>query len=252
MTNMTNPKVSVIMPIYNAEKFVEGAIKSVLEQDYRDYELIILDNASDDGTRECIEKFKDPRIRKIFHNTNIGMVDNFNYGINLSRGEFGVILCSDDYFCDGFLSKSIANHGNSSCLTFTNSRIHRGENISIYENVFSGSKRVTKFNLALHLHGVPLSSLMFPLKIKKELFDKRLPFNCDLEFIFRQMILNNLDLKFIDEPLVGVNLHDANQTLNYDITNENLKLLGIVQSYTPFGFLKLFLNFRSKRLLKCV
>lgn len=89
------PKISVILPAYNAEIYLREAVQSVLDQSFTDFELIILNDGSTDGTAELLESFDDARIR-IIHQENIGLALTLNKGISLSRGEFIARQDADD------------------------------------------------------------------------------------------------------------------------------------------------------------
>ena len=86
---------SVIIPAYNAEKFIARAVKSVLDQNYSDFELIILDDGSTDGTKAQIEQFADNRIRYIYEE-NGGVSAARNKGIIESKGQYICFLDADD------------------------------------------------------------------------------------------------------------------------------------------------------------
>jgi len=245
---MTSPHVSIVLPSYNSAHFLPHTIESVLQQDYGDYELLVLDNASTDDTPEIVSRYADPRIRAVRHPVNLGMVGNINHGIDAARGRLGIILCADDHWAPDFLARSVARQEARPGLTFTNSVVRQGSQEMIFRNVFRGLVTIRPWRLTRHLHGIPLSSLMFPLGSSRERFDSRLPFNCDLEFVLRQMIRRGLQLTFIDWPGVYVNLHEHNETRRYDIRQENIKLLEIVSRYTPPGWLRAILAIQLTRL----
>lgn len=90
------PKVSVIMPSYNKEKYIGSAIESVLGQSYENYELLIIDDHSSDGSIDIVRQFHDSRIRLFQNQVNIGMAANRNKGIGLARGEYIALLDADD------------------------------------------------------------------------------------------------------------------------------------------------------------
>ncbi len=90
------PKVSVNMPVYNGEPFLDEAIQSILNQTFSDFELIIIDNASTDKTIEIIHSYKDPRIRLIQNSKNMGLVYSRNRGISESKGIYIAVLDADD------------------------------------------------------------------------------------------------------------------------------------------------------------
>ena len=78
MTNIRAPKISVCIPTYNRADLLKQSVASVLNQTFYDYELIISDNASQDGTAEVIKSFNDSRIIYISKEKNIGLVNNWN------------------------------------------------------------------------------------------------------------------------------------------------------------------------------
>lgn len=95
---MSFPKVSVIVPTYNGKKHLGEAVQSVLDQTYRNFELLVVNDASPDDTVEVMAKFDDPRIKYIVHDRNRGVDQARNTGIRSSCGEIVAFLDQDDYF----------------------------------------------------------------------------------------------------------------------------------------------------------
>ena len=91
-----NELVSIILPVYNAEKTLGRAIKSILNQTYSNWELILIDDGSSDASSNIIKKLKDSRIKKIFFKTNKGLVKSLNVGIKVSKGKFIARMDADD------------------------------------------------------------------------------------------------------------------------------------------------------------
>ena len=92
----TSPKISIVMPLYNSEKFIKSAIESVLLQSFRDFELILVDDCSTDSTLEIVSKYDDPRI-KIFHQKqNSGESSSRNLGIEVANGKYIYFMDHDD------------------------------------------------------------------------------------------------------------------------------------------------------------
>lgn len=92
------PLVSVIMPVFNSEKFLDEAIQSILNQTYENFEFLIFDDGSTDNSKEIIESYAilDNRVKPLFSNTNKGYVYHLNHGIEMSEGEFIARMDSDD------------------------------------------------------------------------------------------------------------------------------------------------------------
>lgn len=101
-----NPKVSIILPTYNRSGCLERAIKSVQDQSFTDWELIIIDDASTDETPVILKKWGecDRRIRIFRNNENVfnrfGIAKSLNRGLEMSRGKYVARLDDDDYWCD--------------------------------------------------------------------------------------------------------------------------------------------------------
>ena len=91
------PKVSIVLPTYNGEKFIKESIESVLNQTFEDWELIIVDDCSTDGTLEIIKEYlkKDYRIHLIHNETNRKLPLSLNIGFRKSMGEY-LTWTSDD------------------------------------------------------------------------------------------------------------------------------------------------------------
>ena len=103
-------KLSVIMPVYNVEKYLETAIDSVLSQTYKNIEVILVDDGATDSSPEICEEYakKDNRIT-VLHKENGGLSDARNYGVPYATGDYIIFFDSDDYFEDEFSLEHIAD-----------------------------------------------------------------------------------------------------------------------------------------------
>ena len=93
---MGSPLISVLMPVYNGEKYLAEAIESILNQTFRDFELIAIDDASTDSTWKIINSYADSRLIKLQNEKNLGVNATTNRGIQQARGEFIVKADADD------------------------------------------------------------------------------------------------------------------------------------------------------------
>jgi glycosyltransferase involved in cell wall biosynthesis len=105
-TNDSNPLVSIIMPAYNAAEYIAEAIESVLIQNYRNFELIIVDDGSTDNTKDIIAGFKDEKI-KYFYKENAGAASARNLAMKESKGDFLITLDADDMITPDFITKHL-------------------------------------------------------------------------------------------------------------------------------------------------
>ena len=103
---MQNPEISVIIPLYNHEKYIKEAVCSVLEQTFSDFELIIINDGSKDRSEEVVKGIQDRRI-KYYYQENCGAHNAINRGIDLAKGEYISILNSDDVYCPDRLERFV-------------------------------------------------------------------------------------------------------------------------------------------------
>ena len=90
------PKISVVMPIYNEERFLDESMQSVLNQTFKDFEFIIINNCSEDNSLNIIKSYKDKRITFINNKKNLGTSKSINKGLKIARGKYIAIFCGDD------------------------------------------------------------------------------------------------------------------------------------------------------------
>jgi glycosyltransferase involved in cell wall biosynthesis len=104
------PSISVGLPVHNGEKFVEDAIKAILSQTFKDFELIISDNASTDRTWEICSRYAgmDERVRCYRNERNLGVATNFNNTVRLARGRYFRWAAYDDLMAPGLLGSCLA------------------------------------------------------------------------------------------------------------------------------------------------
>ena len=91
-----NPRVSVLMAVYNGDKYLRAAVESILDQTFTDFEFIIIDDCSSDHDKEILRSFADSRIKIIENQTHAGLTASLNLGLALARGEYVARMDSDD------------------------------------------------------------------------------------------------------------------------------------------------------------
>ncbi len=108
MTNLNKqPLVSVCIPAYNNADYIDQTISCILNQTYKNLELVICDDHSKDDTVEVIRKFEDPRIRLLINEKNLGMSGNWNHCLQQCKGEFIKLICADDMLALDALEKEV-------------------------------------------------------------------------------------------------------------------------------------------------
>lgn len=101
------PLVSVCVPSHNYVEFLGRCLDSVLAQSFREFELLVVDDASTDDSVRVAESYDDPRVRIVRHSRNVGAVETWNHALALARGEYAGFLCADDYFLPDKLSRQV-------------------------------------------------------------------------------------------------------------------------------------------------
>jgi glycosyltransferase involved in cell wall biosynthesis len=104
---MSEPQVSVCVPVYQGAEYIGRAIESVLAQSFGSFELVVRDNGSTDGTAEIVRSFDDPRIRLERAETTVPMPDNWNRTVALAQAPLVKVVCADDVLRPGALGDQV-------------------------------------------------------------------------------------------------------------------------------------------------
>ena len=237
MTGLNIPKVSVCIPTFNAAEYLQQAVLSVMEQDYPDFEIVLVDNCSTDNTASLVNELQQSSnglLRFYQNDRNIGMVGNLNRCMEYAKGTYIKFLCADDLLLPGCLEqmtteldrqqsislvasgRSIINqHGDQLTL-----RLYSTKNVRV-----SGKQAITECLFGSHYIGEP-SAVMFRKSDVKEGFREDLPQVLDIDMWFR--LLEQGDLLYIGKPLCAIRQH-ADQMTNANIKSgalidDNIKL----------------------------
>jgi glycosyltransferase involved in cell wall biosynthesis len=134
------PRVSIGLPVYNGDRFLAATIESLLEQTYKDFELILADNASTDGTEDICREYarRDPRVQYHRSEVNLGAAWNFNRSFHLARGEYFKWAAHDDLHHPQFVDRcvQVLDRDASVILCFTRTEFIDGEGRSLGEYRF--------------------------------------------------------------------------------------------------------------------
>ncbi|MGZ4852980.1 MAG: glycosyltransferase family 2 protein [Halobacteriota archaeon] len=214
--NDSVPTVSVFMKSYNHARFIGEAIDSVIHQDFDDLELIIIDDASTDSSRQIIDRFRsrDDRIRTILHEHNRGISKTVNDGIEAARGTFLAQIDSDDVWREDKLRKQLAVvRRHEEVLVWTEGAIIDGSGQPV-GHTFSelvGSERKKKSGNIFHelLAGNYIlgSSLLYKKQnVGATRYDEALRYVNDYKFLLE--LARNYEFYYIEEPLTQYRVHE--------------------------------------------
>ncbi len=96
----SKPQITIVTPVWNGMPYIRECVESVLAQDFSDWEMIISDNGSTDGTRQYLSTLSDKRIQVFLQDSNLGIFGNLNFVFSKATCPFSQVLCADDYFTD--------------------------------------------------------------------------------------------------------------------------------------------------------
>ncbi len=180
-----NPLVSVIIPTFNRCQVLKRAILSVVNQDYKNLEIVIVNDASVDPTSDIIKSISDPRIKYIINERNKGLAATRNTGIRNSRGEYITFLDDDDEWANEKISLQLEVFRNNKTagLVFTSGYSEYENDFIIEKKVTSGivyKPRIDNF-FPLRVLISPPSSWMLPKQVVEEIgyFDESMYNNWD-------------------------------------------------------------------------
>jgi glycosyltransferase involved in cell wall biosynthesis len=219
--------ISIVIPLYNKEKHIENTIKSVLDQTYRNFELLIINDGSIDNSLEIVQKFNDNRI-KIIHKNNSGVASTRNLGIQYALGKLIAFLDADDYWDTEYLSvmiNFINNFPNASIYCCNYYIVTKSGKEIKSKNIESGYI-VDYFKIALNNPIISSSSVIIPKDTfsKTGVFNENIKNGEDLHLWFR--IVDSGNIAFNSTPLAYYNLlqednasKDFNRSIKHDILN---------------------------------
>ena len=208
-----NPRVTIIVPTHNRANLLPKAISSALSQTFTNFELLILDDASTDTTRQMAESFlKDSRVRLISHPKNIGITANRNYGLGIAQGEYIAMLDSDDvWLSDNKLKRQVElleSHEEIGMVgTFARKIDAQGKEIG---NITSRLANSSIRRNMMCRNQFTQSSVMIRKKVLDEVgwYDENLPIWEDYELWLRIGI--SYQLRNIPEFFTGYRVHEGN------------------------------------------
>ncbi len=222
------PIVSVVMPVYNREKLVPYAIESVLNQTYTDFEFLILDDGSTDGTLQVLQNYakKDSRIKILKNETNKGIPFSRNKLQKEARGKYLTIMDSDDQMFKDLLEKSVyvLEHDPSLAAVYT-------ERVLLDKNLKPKEKVLPFFPIILMLQDNVVSNS--GNTVRKSFVDQhRISYKAhfktteDYDY-WSQILMNGGKIGFISIPLIAIRFHHDYPRSRYMNMFENRKIISM-------------------------
>ena len=216
----STPKVSICIPNFNGAGYIREAIDSVLQQEYQDFEIVIVDNCSTDQTAAVVKEFSSryENIRFFGNEENIGLAGNLNKCLEHARGEYIKYLCVDDLLLPGCLEQMAAVLDEHSTVTLVcggrlsideAGRVFGLRRYSSRKEVIPGNKVITRCLFGGNFIGEP-TAVMFRKSDMLARFRDDLPQLMDMEMWFR--LLEGRELLSIETPLCAIRFHESQMT----------------------------------------
>ena len=223
-------KVSVIIPAYNHEKFIGDAISSVLESNYQNIEVIVIDDGSTDNTKQVVSSFKDVLYH---HQQNFGAHNAINRGVSMASGELIAILNDDDKFFKDHLSVAVSNldtFGNS-LFVGKGEVFGEGPKLELLKNhILSSVTIVEEYGWVLSLFKINWSISTSSFVFDKELFIKLGGFHgfalChDLDFLLRALLVENVSVGTSDSLTWLYRCHETNSGSSINAIKQSSEII---------------------------
>jgi glycosyltransferase involved in cell wall biosynthesis len=242
-----NPLVSVIIPVYNGERYLPETIESVIGQTVKDWEIVAVNDGSTDQSKAILEEFatRNPGLIRVISVQNGGVSRARNTGVSEARGTYIAFLDQDDLWMPEKLQLQLEQFRSDNTLgiSFTNESVIDHNGSMVRENVltFNGKRnRGYVFEYLVFEDFIPISSVM----LKRELFtgiggfDPRYSLAEDYDFLLKAVRETRVD--YIDAPLLLYRQHSGSGTYKKidQITRESFSVLHSWKAKDPWFFRK--------------
>lgn len=228
------PKISVIMPVYNAEKTIERAILSIINQTYNNIELILINDGSTDGTESIIKKYieKENKIDiQYYFQKNSGPSIAKNLGIDMAKGEYILFVDSDDTISENYIESLVINQKEGMLIGASYKIIEdikiTNKNLKITNKDYYVRDEILNDLLIGKLNGFVVLYLFNKEQMKEVYFEKDIRYMEDTLFLIKYIIKNNINniiyLKYV---------HYNYYQIDGSITNDTNKIIKNILSFT--------------------
>jgi glycosyltransferase involved in cell wall biosynthesis len=210
---VTSPRVTVFIPVHNRPRLVVEAIESALAQTFGDFECLVVDDGSTDGTAEAVRGIGDSRVRLVQNETNLGIPRTRNRGIDLARGEYVAMLDSDDCSLPERLALQVAfldaSPGVAAVGAWARAMAADG---AVLERIHDCALSRTGLAFTLLFRCAPRQSTMMIRRdvLRSARYDERCAVSQDLELFGR--LARNHEIRALPSPLVLFRSHPGRVT----------------------------------------
>ena len=224
---MTPDLVSVVIPVYNSEKFLEECLNSILTQSYRNIEIIAVDDGSTDASSDILERYSDKI--SIISQKNQGLASALNLGISQMKGSWFKWFSPDDVMYSNTIETLIdeAKNHSDNTIIYSNWNIIDDAGNTLREFHESNYNELSEFDFNVRLldgQQINVNTTLIPSILFKKYGIRELddPVAIDYDFFLRSALLHNVKFHLISQPLVKYRIHsdqlshkNISKTLNY-------------------------------------
>ena len=219
---MVEARLTVLMPVYNGERFLREAIDSILGQSFKPFEFLIIDDGSTDASAEIVESYRDPRIRFVRNSSNMGIAPTLNKGISLASCELIARMDADDISHPQRLQKQFGYlKRNPECAL-----------VSTWARVVNEDKkfvRLERYRSNFYYYNLTFEcwmyhpTIMFRKSAVEQIGMYQMPYSEDYDLFWRmstQYRIGNIAEPLVDYRLSPTSLNTVMKKVEYDIANE--------------------------------
>lgn len=216
-------RISVCVPVFNGSEYIRDCINSILSQSFPDFELILVNDASTDDSRQIIRSYQDPRIKYYENDRNLGLVGNWNKCLEYANGEYICIFHQDDIMLPENLAKKVAilDTEKQVGMVYSDTFVINKEGKKTADHWFNPIDPNVDFVrpgqsffdlMFVNLNIVSAPSVLARRECYENIggFDARLPFSVDMEMWMRIALF--FDVAYLAQPLIQYRFHDSNVT----------------------------------------
>ena len=225
MKLINNPLVSIVINCYNGEKYLRKSIESILDQSYKNLELIFWDNHSTDQSRNIIKSYDDSRIKIFFSQNHTTLYQARNLALKECKGDFVSFLDADDYYLRDKIAKQLLYFKDEKVGVIYSNYYRYYEDIK--KKKLLTNKMLPSGNLTQYILEESQISFMTVIVRKKSLdslefnFDPKYSIIGDYDLLYRLSF--NWNFYYINEPLAVYRIHDENFSKNSILFIDELK-----------------------------
>lgn len=243
------PKISIITPSYNQGRYIEQTIQSVINQDYPNFEYLVIDGGSTDATLQILKKYS--RKLRWISQKDKGQSDAINKGLKMSTGEIIGYLNSDDILEKGSLAKVAQffdrfkeySWVTGKCFIINDKNEKVRSFVTLYKNTFLKYFRSGTSLVITNYISQPATFWKREAVKKAGLFNESLHYSMDYDFWLR--LWKSYKLGFIDEYLASFRTHETSKTVS-NLSRQINENYGIVRRYSNSGTLVNLHKFHGK------